>query len=462
MLAFSNHRGARPARSGPKNRPHPGRLFVPSVLAVIAALLAPSPAATSSLRRTAFVKAVERVMPSVVSIQGRKSVPAEQGRSGETFRQVNGMGTGIVIDPRGYVLTNYHVVEGVSRIQVRLHDQKTVIGQLVNHDAHTDLAVIKITVDGKLPVIDVGTSSDLMLGEPVFAIGNALGYSHSLSDGIVSQLHRTVAVSDDQQYEDVIQTNADINPGNSGGPLINIDGQMIGVNAAVRIGASGIAFAIPVDAAMEVAARLMSAEEISNVEHGIRGKSRTADDESQFIVSAILPGSAAQKAGIEPGDVITEVAELPISRGLDLERAMIGRAAGEQIELSILRGGQTREASLELQPAKTRQAGALSERIWQVIGVRLSPVPQSALRVKSSKAHQYHGGMKVLAVRTGSPASQQGIESGDVLIGLHRWETTSFDNLAYILDSPEWDEANTAKFFIVRNEEPLYGYLRTK
>ena len=179
------------------------------------------------------------------------------------------MGTGVVIDERGYILTNYHVVADVRHIEVTLDDHRQFTAELVARDAAADLAVIKIPTTEPLPVITIGTSADLMEGEPVIAIGNAFGYEHTVTRGIISALGRDVQVSDTQTYDNLIQTDASINPGNSGGPLLNIDGQMIGLNVAVRAGAQGIGFAIPVDHAMEVAARMMSVEQLQNKWHGL-------------------------------------------------------------------------------------------------------------------------------------------------------------------------------------------------
>ena len=208
-------------------------------------------AGASESRRSAIVVAVESQKDSVVNIHGQKLVPADGEGAGE-LRRVNGMGTGLVLDPRGYVVTNYHVVEGVKRIEVTLSSGRTVSASLVSHDPRTDLAVIKIATDSLLPVARIGTSSDLMIGETVLALGNAYGYEHTVTRGIISALHRNVEVSRTQRYDDLIQTDASINPGNSGGPLVNIDGEVIGINVAVRAGAQGIGFAIPIDHVLDV------------------------------------------------------------------------------------------------------------------------------------------------------------------------------------------------------------------
>jgi len=210
----------------------------------------------SPLRRTALVRAIERARPSVVNIHGHKTIRADRAGQGnrDEPRRVNGMGTGVVVDERGYIITNDHVVSGVGQINVTLANGTTCIARLVDHDHRTDLALIKINVSEKLRVIAIGTADDLMVGEPVVAVGNAYGYEHTVTRGVISALHRTVQISDAQTYENLIQTDASINPGNSGGPLLNIQGEMIGINVAVRSGAQGIGFAIPVDAAVEVAA----------------------------------------------------------------------------------------------------------------------------------------------------------------------------------------------------------------
>ena len=228
------------------------------------------PAAAAESRRTAIVRAIESSRDSVVNIHGQKVVAANEDANGEQ-RRVNGMGTGVVIDPRGYVVTNYHVVEGVRRIEVTLSSGKTVSAALVSHDPRTDLAVIKVASDTPMPVIAIGTSNDLMMGETVLALGNAFGYEHTVPRGIISALHRDVEVSRTQRYDDLIQTDASINPGNSGGPLLNINGEMIGINVAVRAGAQGIGFAIPVDKVLDVVAALLSVERVDRTWHGIVG-----------------------------------------------------------------------------------------------------------------------------------------------------------------------------------------------
>lgn len=412
------------------------------------------------MRRTAIVEAVERVRESVVNIQGRKLVRAEtpDASGGEPFRQVNGMGTGVIIDDRGYILTNYHVVENVESIQVTLADRRSFLARLTANDPVTDLAVIKIDAGRPLPVIPCGISSDLMPGEPVIAVGNAFGYEHTVTRGIISALHREVQVSATQKYRDLIQTDASINPGNSGGPLLNIDGEMIGINVAVRVGAQGIGFAIPVDEVLEIASRLLSVEQVERVVHGVLGETRTAENQRYFAVVGIRQGSAAASSGLQPGDVITAVEQMPVQRAIDFERALLGRPAGQGLALSIQRQGQAQTVQLVL-PESNMVGDEFDQRTWRVLGLRLAPAGKEECQRTTSR---YRGGMRVLAVRPDSPAARQNIRAGDILVGMHVWETISRDNVLFVLNHADLESFQPVKFFILRGDETLYGFMPVK
>ena len=447
----------------PELRPRSSRFVHWPRLAILAAATAGaafvSPLAASDLRNSAIVKAVQKAEHAVVNIHGRKTVRAETASLGaaDSMRQVNGMGTGIVIDARGYILTNYHVVEGVSNIQVSLADGKPAVARLIANDPKTDLAVIKIDSKEPLSVIRFGTSCDLLKGEPVIAIGNAYGYEHTVTYGIISALHRNVQVSDEQKYNDLIQSSADINPGNSGGPLVNIDGETIGINVAVRVGAQGIGFAIPIDEALEVAARLMNIEKLEQTNHGIVGKTVCEPSRRMFVVTSIREGTPAAKAGLEPGDVVTAVGERKIERALDIELAFLGSKAGQEITIETTRDNQPLSSSLALGQVSRNLKPALADRVWSQLGLRLSVMNQTEFQRLGTR---YHGGLTVLDVRAGSPAAQQGVRQGDVLVGMHVWETVSLENMAYILDREDLPRLDPVVFYIVRGSDTLFGHLR--
>lgn len=443
------------------HRQRTGLLWVAAFSLLSTSFLFAAPAVATdatSLRRTAFVKAIERAAPAVVNIQGRKTVRSDQPDAGgaDPFRQVNGMGTGIIIDSRGYILTNFHVVENVELIQVTLADKRTFQAQLLSNDPVSDLALIRIVAEEPLKTIPIGVSSDLMLGEPVIAVGNAFGYEHTITRGIISSLHREVQVSVTQKYHDLIQTDASINPGNSGGPLLNIDGEMIGVNVAVRIGAQGIGFAIPVDETMEIAARLLNVERLERVAHGVVGRTEKVETDRYFVVTGVRENTAAARSGLQPRDVITSVDQIPIQRRLDFERALLGQRMGEPLALSVDRNGQRVTLELVLSPA-TKLVDDFDKRTWNTCGMRLTPIAEEDLRKLRVR---YHGGLRVMAVQSEGPAARQGIQAGDVLVGMHVWETASKDNMLYILNHSDFEKFQPIKFYVLRGKETLYGHMQ--
>jgi serine protease Do len=416
----------------------------------------------SQQRITPVVTAVKQARPSVVSIRGQKSplAPEVANSDSDTPRQVNGMGTGTIIDERGYILTNYHVVSDVRRIEVTLDDGRGYTADLVASDAAADLAVIKIPAAKPLPVVRIGTSADLMDGESVIALGNAFGYEQTVTRGIISALGRDVQVSDTQSYDDLIQTDASINPGNSGGPLLNIDGEMIGVNVAVRAGAQGIGFAIPIDSAMVVAAKLLNVERIRNNTHGLVTQAGV-DIEAPVRVSKIIPDSPAAKLGILPGDEILSVGAMRTVRPLDVERALLDRQVGQPVQVEVRRAGQTMMMDLALAESATRTIAlrpALDnqEKVWQVLGLKLTEEPRSTFARRNMK---YRGGMHVEDVRPNSPAADEGILPGDILVGMHKWETASDQDIQYIITRPTLTQMGSLKFYVIRGQSTLYGHM---
>ena len=420
------------------------------LVTTFAALLAFSSfACAEDLRRTAIVRAIETSRDSVVNIHGEKFVSDSSDDTED--RRVNGMGTGVVIDARGYAVTNFHVVDGVREIEVTLASGRTVAARLISHDRRTDLAVIKIDTIDPLPVIQLGTSDDLLTGETVLALGNAFGYEHTVTRGIISALHRNVDVSPTQRYEDLIQTDASINPGNSGGPLLNINGEMIGINVAVRAGAQGIGFAIPVDSVLRIVTGLLSVERIDHTWHGI--VCRTCG--TGAVIESVHRQSPAETIGMRAGDIILRVGDRNVTSQLDIERALLGHKAGEVVAVTVTREGGEENLSLALAKAKQQKVSA-SERSWEQLGLRLAPAVSSTVQQLQPR---YHGGLLVQEVRFGSPASDKGIRPGDILVGLHIWETVKPDNVSYILDQIESDQLETVKFYILRGRDTLFGHL---
>ncbi|MEX0612791.1 MAG: trypsin-like peptidase domain-containing protein [Pirellulales bacterium] len=417
----------------------------------------------SEHRLTPVVLAVRQARPAVVSIRGQKTATAQDdaASSSDTPRHVNGMGTGTIVDQRGYILTNYHVVSDVRRIEVTLDDGREYTADLVAYDAAADLAIIKIPAPKPLPIIRLGTSADLMDGESVIALGNAFGYEQTVTRGIISALGRDVQVSDVQSYDDLIQTDASINPGNSGGPLLNIDGEMIGVNVAVRAGAQGIGFAIPIDNALSVAARLLNVQRLRSHWHGLVTKTGEELD-GPLQVSKVEPASPADKLGIRPGDQIVRIGSMPIARPLDLERAFLDQPAGQPLTVEVRRGDQSFVLDFALAEsqgptiASRPSTSADATSAWEVLGLKLTEESRVTFQRRNTR---YRGGMRVDSVRPDSPAAQEGILPGDILVGMHKWETASEQDIQYIISRPTLTQMGKLKFYVLRGQNTLYGHL---
>ena len=425
-------------------------------------------ASASELRQTPIVRAVKRAQASAINIHSEKTASADTLFAPNKSRKVNGMGTGIVIDERGYIATNHHVVKGVDVLRCTLKDGGVYTARVLTYDAAKDLAIIKIEPSRPLQIMPLGTSSDLMLGETVIAVGNAYGYEHTVTCGILSSLSRDVEVNETQSYDNLLQTDASINPGNSGGPLLNMDGDLIGINVAIRAGAQRIGFAIPIDDARETIAQLISIEQIDGNWHGLLGNSVKRADERRFEVVTTMVNSPARKAGLQAGDVVVRVGDTPIVDAVDFERSWIGVRPGETKPVVVKRDGEEKILSMSIEARDggvKPQYGMLAvaahdtdqeSQSWKTLGLQLAKTNLIQLGSLSSR---YRGGMKVTDVRTGSPADRNGIRKGDVLVGLHIWETVNAENVAYVLEHPKLNTFNPLKFYILRGSETLFGHL---
>ena len=449
-------------------------------LFALASLLADSAWAVSQNRQTATVKAVQRATDGTVNIHSEK-----RARQSDTLfsagkeNKINGMGTGIVVDSRGYIATNHHVVKDVDSLRVTLSDGASFPARVISYDSQHDLAIIKIDAVRPLEVIPFGTSSDLMLGEDVLAIGNAFGYEHTVTRGIISALSRDVEVNEEQSYENLIQIDAAINPGNSGGPLLNRDGDVIGINVAIRAGAQKIGFAIPIDDARKIVAALLNIERLEEHRHGMKGRDSKHGEDRKLVVSSTQPNSPAARAGLKAGDVVLKAGDVDVVDMADFERAMLGRRLGEDVAVTIQRGGERQTLDLAIaglgprhqvattstpvpQVQRTNRPvvrGQSDDRSWSMLGLRLANIGD---RDKPLLGQRYNGGMKVTAVRQGSTAQQNGIRTGDILVGLHVWETINRDNVDFVVSNPQLASFSPLKFYILRGSETLYGYLQVR
>jgi serine protease Do len=430
------------------------------------------PALTSfaaSVRETPTVRAIQKARRSVANIHSEKITEGGGSLfSPDRSRKVNGMGTGVVIDERGYIVTNHHVVDGVNSLRVTIGDGSTYTAKVVSYDRKHDLAIIKVNPTHSLQVMPLGTSSDLMLGESVLAVGNAYGYEDTVTGGLISALSRDVEVNDKQSYRNLIQTDASINPGNSGGPLVNMEGDIIGINVAIRAGAQRIGFAIPIDDARLVIAQLLNTEKLSHTYHGLVGIDIKNGRILRFVVDSATSGSPAARAGLQSGDIIKSAGSIQVIDGVDFERACLGRKPGESIELTVQRGGQIKNLTLTLVSVSQKRSNVATvvrannsadtenDKFWKTFGLKLSQLKPNE---KSLVGPRYRGGLRVVGVRKQSAAAVNGIQQGDILVGLHIWETISFENVSYVVEHPQLNDFSPLKFYVLRGEETLWGHL---
>lgn len=418
-------------------------------------------------RKSAVVAVVERVKASVVNIHSERTVQNSAGHeayaAAPSQNRVNGMGTGIVVDSRGYIITNQHVVEDVSLLRIRLADGTSAQATVVARSPSMDLALLKIDVNRPLPVIPLGTASDLMVGETVVAIGNAYGYEHTVSVGVVSAIKRDVSLNKDMSYKSLIQTDASINPGNSGGPLLNIHGELVGVNVAIRAGAQGIGFAIPVDHMIPVVAEMLKTRRRSQAYDGLVCKDKLDNGADGPVRSVVIDRTDADGpallAGLKRGDVVLRMGEVVVASSLDVERCLLDRKPGDSVAVLVRRQGKEERIDLALNAPDGRpRPGSNTDVIWGKLGLKLTAaVPDQVTKVN----RQLNGGLEVNAVEDESPAGRAGIRRGDILVGLHQWETLSTDNIVFVLTHPELQTFNPLSFYIIRAGQVRRGWLQT-
>jgi serine protease Do len=396
-------------------------------------------------RRDALVEIVEKVKGAVVNIHSERTVtPAVDDvfrspvPSPFQMQRVNGMGTGIVLDPRGYIVTNFHVIDDIQVLKVRLVNGTQVPARVVATDKKADLAIIKVDIATPLPTVPLGTARDLFEAEQVIAIGNAFGYEHTVSIGHVAYKSRDVALNKEISYQGLIQTTAPINPGNSGGPLFNKKGELVGVNVAIRAGAQNIAFAIPVDTI--------------GMKHGmtVRDHVSRASDEATVrrwvSIEAIDADSPAITAGLKIGDVLESIGGVAITTSIDLERGLIDLPAVATVAITAKRGNELLKTSVAL--AAEAKPAATVDTITRRMGLKLAPVNRDVVtRIDT----QLRGGLTITDVTAGSSAAKAGLVRGDVVIGFHQWEAINLDNVHFVLNHKDLPTFNPVKTFFVRD-----------
>ncbi len=393
---------------------------------------------------------VSRTSPAVVNIATQGTVTASRnpmmddpffrrffGVPQERERQVRSAGSGVIVDAKkGYVLTNHHVIENADQIEVVLDDDRSLQATVVGSDPGTDIAVLLLEEYDNLVDMPLGDSEELQVGDFVVAIGNPFGLQHTVTSGIVSALGRH-GISRDG-YEDFIQTDASINPGNSGGALINLKGELVGINSAIFSssgGNIGIGFAIPVNIAKAIMEQIL---EFGEVRRGLLGvsisdfnaetaKAIGVEATQGALVQEIVPGSAAEKAGVEVGDVIVSVNGVTITDAADLRPTIGLKRSGETVKLILIRDGDRETVTAMLDELDMNPVMAAGELHPGLAGAQFSTY--------HGDAENYSGsGVMVDNVDAGSPAALSGLRTSDIITSLNRQQVSSVKELREIAE----------------------------
>ncbi|MFO8084407.1 MAG: trypsin-like peptidase domain-containing protein [Desulfobacterales bacterium] len=386
-----------------------------------------------------MVQAVRKISPAVVNISSEYEVtrrtPSFSRRGPDSFFDFffkdffdpgyerkfkrTSLGSGVIIDgQKGYILTNSHVIKSSGTITVILNDEREFQAFVKGSDPDSDLAVLKIETQQTLPSVSMGNSEDLMIGETVIAIGNPFGFSHTVTTGVVSAINRSIR-TDDAVYHNFIQTDSSINPGNSGGPLLNINGELIGINTAIYSKAQGIGFAIPINTAKRIVSDLIQHGEVIPVWTGIivqeldfrlTAYMELPENTSGVLVRDIEKSSPAQKADILPEDIIISIGNRPISSLQSFRSALREYASGEKINLVLLRDGKQHETSLIASLFPVEKAMDLSEKLLGIRVASLSLTNRLLYKFRSDT------GVMVSDILTDSYLFEIGVRTGDVIL----------------------------------------------
>ncbi|MGH7299001.1 MAG: Do family serine endopeptidase [Candidatus Rokuibacteriota bacterium] len=429
----------------------PTRLWSERPVVVSPATVAPAPN---------WVELAKALKPAVVNISTKHVEERVQFQSpfggkspfgsGDPFRQffeqfgpprrtVRSMGSGFIINPSGYIVTNDHVVARADEILVKIDDGRQMRGTVVGRDPKTDLALLKVDATG-LPVIPLGDSAELQVGEEVMAIGNPFGLERTVTTGIVSATGRVIGHG---PYDDLIQIDASINPGNSGGPLINSRGQAVGINAAIFSqsgGSVGIGFAIPINQTKAIVTELAENGKVTRGWLGVAIQSLTPELAKGFkveadtgaLVASVQEGSPAAAAGIKRGDVITEYDGHKISRAADLSKLVAATEVNRQVPLTVVREGKT--VALDVKVAQMKEPGqtvvAQSES-KDSLGLTVETLtPRVARELGLSDVR----GVVVRGVLDSSPAAEAGIRPGDVITEMNHQPVADIADMRRVLD----------------------------
>jgi serine protease Do len=400
-----------------------------------------------------FSTLAEQVGPAVVNIQVEKATKSGDGLpqfQGNPFgmnpfgrqippqeRRQGGIGTGFIIDNSGHIITNNHVVEDADTIKVKLKDEREFEAKIIGRDPQTDLALIKIEAKGDLPVASLGRSAELKVGQWVVAVGSPFGLEQTVTAGIVSAKGRVIGSG---PYDNFIQTDASINPGNSGGPLLNLNGEVVGINTAIIAHGQGIGFAIPIDMAAQIVAQLKENGEVTRGWLGVNIQDLKGDLAEYYgstqsegvLVTDVIPGNPADKAGIKAKDIITAVNGEKVKNSRELTAKAATLPVGETTKITVVRDGQekTLDVTVAKRPLTLADAGKPQVEKEGEYGLQVTDLtPEIAKDLNVNR----ESGVVVVGVRPDSKAYKAGVQQGDLILEVNRQNVTSTGELKQLL-----------------------------
>ncbi len=427
------------------------------LLSIIALVFSTSEVTAQFSRETPAVLAVRKVGPAVVNINTEEIIVQQSPFAGlpgffppefnQFFRGFNApqrrkrksLGSGVIINAKGFILTNEHVIRRATSIRVSLIDRREFEAEVVGADFRSDLAVIRIRAKKPLPYVSMSNTDNLMPGERVIAIGNPFGLGQTVTTGIISGVHRAVRLKGGIQT-DFIQTDAAINPGNSGGPLLNINGELIGINTAIRAQAEGIGFAVPIDRVKRIVNDLLRFGEIKRGWTGLIVRNLTRSIRNQFsyphrfgvFISRVLSKGAAARAGIEPGMILMHIGRNTVESRAEFLSDMTGYTKGSKMFLELFWKGETIRRTVIAEGFTAEEADMVSEDLLGIIVRELTQKRRSQYQIKATD-----GVVITQTIRRG-PADRVNLQVGDVIRKINNRRIKTFKDFQNILASGQY------------------------
>ncbi len=433
-----------------------------------------------------FVDLVKEEKPAVVNISTTQVIKREgfrhpqlpQQRSpfedffgDEFFRRFFGdvppqefksksLGSGFIIDKEGFILTNNHVIENATEIKVKLSNEKEFDAKIIGRDPKTDIALIKVDAKKDLPVVHVGNSDQLQIGEWVVAIGNPFGLEQTVTAGIVSAKGRVIGAG---PYDNFIQTDASINPGNSGGPLFNTRGEVIGINTAIISTGQGIGFAIPINVALDILPQLKEKGRVTRGWLGVMvqhitpdiAESLSLDSKEGALVAEVVTGGPAQKAGLKRGDVILEFDGKKVGKMRDLPSIVAATPVGKKVDVRVLSEGKEKTVRVKIEELEEEKVASLAQEEAGDFGMKVQELTPELAEYFNLEDTQ---GVVVVELERGGPASEAGIQRGDLVLEVNQKPIRSIEDYRSAVAMKKAGQPSL--FWVKRGETTLYFAIR--